>query len=217
MYTLTAFFDFTTTASCGGSPIIVTSVGNGCNTALSDNVGETTCSAYNENTQYIMQETSCSTTSMDLSNYTRNYVVKSIFVQSDQCQGDPLQSFALAADSMCHYNPSGTNGSNYFKTNCNGNQPIWSDCTDSNCVNCNTVTYSSSPCQLVAASSSNMVSCFTATKLPTTSSSAPNATISTMTIPIDNGPNSSSMQHFSSSNHVIIWIIFLYTLFRILQ
>lgn len=191
-YSQTNYFDFSTTSSCGGSPIIVTSVGTGCNAALENNEGGKVCSSYGSPGEYTMYSTICTEDPIDLSSFTRNYVVKSVYVTSDKCEGDPLQAFALAADNLCHMNPSGDQNSTYLKTNCNGGQPIWQECSDSSCTNCKTVRYTSSPCQLAGAGTSNKVACFTATKLPT-DGNGKNNTGNNTTIPEfgtdPNGPN----------------------------
>ena len=162
-YSQTGYFDFSTTASCGNSPIIITTVGTGCNAAVGNNADGKVCAPFvGSSNEYTKYSTICTNSSLDLSGYTRNYVIKAQFMGSDKCQGDPLQSFALAADGVCHYNPSGDNSTMYLKSNCNGGQPIWSECSDSACVNCKTTTYTSSPCQLAGAGTSNKVSCFTA-------------------------------------------------------
>ena len=131
-YSVTSYFDFSTTASCGGSPIIITSVGTGCNAAIQENTDALVCTASATPGEYIAYSTRCSQNAMDFSGYKRNYVVKSVYTTSDQCASQPLQAFALAADSLCHMNPSGDNSTAYLKTNCNGGQPIWSECSDSN-------------------------------------------------------------------------------------
>jgi hypothetical protein len=167
VYTVTSYYDFSTTASCGGSPIIVTSVGTGCNSAIELNANGITCAEYGISDEYKMYSNRCSMNALDLGNYTRNYVIKSLHVNSEQCQGAPLQTFALAADNMCHQNPAEKNGTSYMKTNCNGDQPIWEECSDSNCTKCNTVKYTNSQCQLASAGTSNKIECFIATKSPT--------------------------------------------------
>ena len=175
-YSQSAYFDYTTTASCGGSPIIITSVGTGCNAAIGNNADGKVCSAFGASSEYKMFSTSCSNDALDLSSYKRNYVVKSNYVTSEKCEGEPLQSFALAADSLCHMNPSGDNSSMYLRTNCNGGQPIWSECSDSACTNCKSVTYSSSPCQLAGAGTSNKVYCYVAGSATNGTTSGGNST-----------------------------------------
>src|SRR6478609_1902602 len=219
-YTQTNYFDFSTTASCGGSPIIVTSVGTGCNAALENNEDGKVCTAYGSGGEYISYSTICTANAIDLSSFTRNYVVKSVYVTSDKCEGEPLQAFALAADSMCHMNPSGDNSTAYLKTNCNGGQPIWQECSDAACTNCKTVRYTNSPCQLAGAGSSNKVACYTASKSPG-DNGANNGTTkgnSTIQFPVDdNGPNDPFASTASRDVHrvtlpIAIVIFFVFSL-----
>jgi hypothetical protein len=157
-YSVTQYFDFSTTASCTGSPILITSVGTGCNTPKYDDI---ICSSASFG-EYIAYSTHCSKEFMKLSAFKRNYVVKSVYTSSEQCEGQPLQATALAADDLCHLNPYGENGTAYVKTNCNGGQPIWSECSDSSCTNCDTIYYTDVPCQLAGAGTSNKVECVNA-------------------------------------------------------
>jgi len=174
-FSLTNYFDFSTTASCGNSPIIITSVGTGCSAAVQGNVGGLVCNAYGKG-EYKMYSTVCSATAMDLSAYKRNYVVKSVYHTSSTCEGEPLQAFALAADSMCHMNPSGDNATAYLKTNCNGGQPIWQECSDASCTVCKTSTFSEKSCSLTGAGSSNKVFCVLAATSTATGTSTPTGT-----------------------------------------
>jgi hypothetical protein len=165
LYTQTRYFDFSSTASCSGSPIVITSVGTGCNSAVSENLYGRYCASYGVAGEYQRYSTVCSSNALDLGNYTRNYVVKSVFVSSEICQGTPLQAYALVADGVCHQDPA-HNGSAYLRTNCNGNQPIWEECFDSKCTQCKTIQYTNSPCQLAGAGTSNKVECYTANRSP---------------------------------------------------
>jgi len=161
LYTQTSYFDFSATASCGGSPIIVSSVGTGCNAAFELNSNGATCSSYDTSSEYKLYSNRCSMNALDLGNYTRNYVVKTIYTTSEKCEGNPLQAFALAADSTCHQNPSGDNSTAYIRTNCNGGQPIWEECSDATCTKCTTTRFTDTPCQLAGAGTSNKVECYT--------------------------------------------------------
>lgn len=165
-YSLTSFYDFSTTASCGGSPIVVQAIGTGCNSAVENNSNGLVCSAYlgseKGGAEYKMFSTLCATTPFDLSTYSRNYVVKTSYATSDKCGGPILQGTALAADSICHANPYGTNETLYIKANCNGGQPILQECSDSSCNKCKTYAFTSSSCQLSGAGASVNVQCFTA-------------------------------------------------------
>jgi len=185
-YTQTAYFDWTTSASCAGSPIILTSVGTGCNSAVQNNVGGSLCTAYNSASEYTMYATTCRQDAMNLTMYARNYVVKSYYVTSETCQGQPLQVFALAADDMCHMNPTGDNNTiSYIKTNCNGGQPIWQECSDSKCKNCKSTSYGNAPCQLAGAGTSNNIVCHLA--------NLSNAAGGTTNIAPSNGGNSTGV------------------------
>lgn len=160
-YTSTSFFDFSTTASCGGSPIIIQTVGTGCSSAVANNPNGFVCAAYDSATakEYTMYSNMCQQEPFNLSTYTRNYVVKSSYSQSDKCSGSPLQGVAIAADSACHANPGGMNMTSYVKANCNGGQPILQECADSSCSRCNTISYTNEPCQLTGAGASIRVEC----------------------------------------------------------
>ena len=164
-YSQTAYFDFSTTASCGGSPIILTSIGTGCNAAVSLSSDSSTCTPFGKTgSEYTMYSQKCNIDQpFTLSGFTRNYVVKSVFASSDNCEKDTLQAFAVAADSTCHTNPQPFGNFTYIKANCNGDQPIWQDCKDSNCQNCDTINYTNQPCQVTGAGASVKVECVKST------------------------------------------------------
>jgi len=154
-----SFFDFSSTASCHGSPIIIQSTGGGCNSAIENNSNSRTCSTFSGSPEYIVYSSSCADNLFDFSEYTRNYVVKTTYSQSDKFMGVPLQGVALAADSACHSNPGGNNSTKFVKANCNGGQPILQECMDSLCKQCKTYTYTNEPCQLLSAGASVKVEC----------------------------------------------------------
>jgi hypothetical protein len=184
MYTATYYFDFSATQSCGGSPIFFNFVGTGCSSAVGDNTNGRVCSELPAGSEYTRSLIQCTATPEDISAFTRNYVFKNSYSTSDKCQGDILQGVALAADGMCHYNPSGKNGSMYVTTNCNGGQPIWSECSDAACKSCTTQSFTSDSCQLVGAGASNKVYCVNAASLlngnSTLSGSGKNVTLPNM-------------------------------------
>ena len=154
MYFQTAYYDFSTTASCGGSPIVL-STAIGCTTS---NI----CESFANSIEYTMTSRICSENPFTFDSTTRNYVVKEVFASSSKCEGNPIQGFAVAADSTCHQNPSfgGNDDVRFLRANCNGNQPIWEECHDSRCTNCTIIRYTNNPCKLTGASASTKISCF---------------------------------------------------------
>jgi len=119
---------------------------------------------------YAWYSTSCSENPIDFGASVRGYLVKSSYVGSSTCEGQPLQAMAVAADATCHSVP-GTTPPQWFKANCNGGSPIWDTCSDASCSNCTTTRYVSDQCQLSGAGASESVKCFTAKKTSNTTSS----------------------------------------------
>ena len=215
-FTQVVYFDFSTTASCGGSPIIITTTGTGCNsaTALNENSGK--CSTYSDPAkEYTMQWSRCSNDPFSLSSYARNYVVKTYYQTSSSCGGTPLSGVAVAADSMCHANPGGTNSSIYVKVNCNGDQPVWNECTDANCRNCQQTSFTKDSCQLMGAGASEQVFCYTAAANPVTSSGTKNATLPPSPVPFGPLPNSSLTGLSKDGSFMLLWMTLIVFGFRI--
>ncbi len=168
-YGQTAYYDDTATISCAGSPIVIQSIGNGCNSAVQANTNSETCSPYVGNlVEYSMMKVSCSRDPLVLTGSKRNYVTYTTYASSASCDGPPLTVLAVASDSLCHLNPVNGGGtitadtgdfSSYIQVNCNGNQPIWRSCSDDKCTKCQEKAYSNVPCQLTSAGASVKVEC----------------------------------------------------------
>jgi len=224
IYGQSNFYDASSTISCAGSPIILSSIANYCNFAVQENTNSLTCAPYSGPFgEYKMQQTMCTANgAIDFSGFKRNYVTLTTFASSSSCGGQPLMTVAVAADAMCHMNPLAGGGtitddtgdfSTYLSVNCNGGQPIWKSCSDVQCTKCTTRNYSNTPCQLTSAGASVKVECvLTATEtakgnsssLP--SSSRGNATLDT-TVPYQTFQSSSSLRWASSRLLVSILII----------
>lgn len=167
-----AFYDYTSTSRCTGSPLLVSFIQYSHDCA-SNNLfeidGESTCSPFvgAESYAYKWTGSSCTNaTSLDISKWTRNYVVKETYMQSAKCSGPSSQGFAVAADSFCHPLPASAinnEASQYVMANCNGGSPTWKTCVDKSCTqNCTIEEWGGQPCKLMAASASHRIRCLMA-------------------------------------------------------
>jgi hypothetical protein len=177
-----AHYDFTSTSTCTGSPIIVSHVRGGakCETTnfeIQDGNASRTC-VKSPWSDYAWQETSCSQgQSISFERWKRHYVVKELYMESGTCSGEVAQAYAVAADNMCHPLPSNNGnggGMSWVMVNCNNGNPTWKTCIDSGCSsNCTTEQYGGQPCKLKAASASDKVRCVLATSVSETKTLKP--------------------------------------------
>jgi hypothetical protein len=184
-YSITTFFDF----GCQQDPIIIVSSKSGCEL-------ERACQLNPLGSLYVASEVSCSSEPVNFfAQSHRDYVVKSLFTNSEDCTGTPLTQYVVAGDYACHPNPQvGREANNaYFQVSCNGQMPIWNSCTDTGCTNCTAIT-ATSPCMIGGAGTSNGYHCFKA------STSATSTTITTPTsIPSVSTTNASASDNSASS------------------
>ena len=192
-YSISTYYDF----GCTSSPIIMMSSKSGCTSIAS-------CGASNLNKQYAASAISCSADPIVIPDPTRDYVIKSVFPNSETCADVPLTQYAVAADYACHSNPHAGNNANiaYFRVSCNGALSTWEECLDSLCTKC-VSTAAEKTCMMTGAGTSNGFQCIKAkTALPTTTkepltsstSSIPSSTV----LPTETSTASSANHHSQS-------------------
>lgn len=218
----TAFYDYTSTNTCTGSPILVSYVRDTCIgrqfEITNNSTGGGTMTCQSALTDYSWEQTSCNPNSnnIDISNWSRNYVVKELFTYSSTCEDNVAQAFAVAADDICHpmtmEMASTQHTQAYVKVNCNANSPIWNTCWDNKCLNCTVETFGGSPCKLMGAAASNKIRCISAPNVPA-SPTRPTSTTNTVSIPTGswsvNQENEAITCHVSLTVISIVFIILL--------
>lgn len=143
----TAYFEY----SCTSAPVVISYTQNGANCME-------TCRPL-VGVQYKYVSSMCpATQQIYLSNWQRHYVVKETFQASADCSGHVLESFAVAADVLCH--PLGVDDKSFVQVNCNGGNPVWKTCKDSQCTkNCTIDSGINQQCTVTGASASQRMRC----------------------------------------------------------
>lgn len=145
--------------SCVGNPSVITSQMTQCTVASQGKKCDTADILSSAVFQSV--STQCSSDPINLEGNSQLYVSKLVYTTSTDCTGPVFSAEIVVADATCHPYSSDRNGvvNQYISVNCNGNKPIYTTCSDSDCSkNCQTIKYDNQ-CQLTGASTSLSVKC----------------------------------------------------------